>query len=73
MERIVDVIRNGDGFEWWLWITMLLILVLWGAVNIVAYLDTRRPLTRAERRHLRTMRDGKRAMATDDGREERSV
>ena len=73
MERIIDVIRNGDGFEWWLWITMLLILVLWGAVNIVAYLDTRRPLMRAERRHLRTVQGGKRAMATDDKREGRSV
>ena len=73
MERIIDVIKHGDGYEWWLWITMLLILAVWGVANLVAYCDTRRPLTRAERRHLRTMRDGKRAMATDDGREERSV
>ena len=73
MERIIDVIKHGDGYEWWLWFTMLAILFLWGLVNLVAYLDTRRPLTRAERRHLRTMRDGKRAMATDDKREGRSV
>ena len=65
MERIIDVIRNGDGYEWWLWITMLLILVLWGITLLVAYRDGRRPLTRAERKHLRAVQGGKRAMATD--------
>lgn len=41
------------------------IFVPWALAELIAYVDSRRPLTRADRRQMRTVRDGKRAMSED--------